>query len=277
MAVTRFWVVGTARNVARPLASSIRRLRDVFSSLGETRFFVVESNSADDTVEVLRRLSSEIPNFLYESLEGLPEGSQWRTTRLATCRNHYLDHLLRQQLGPEDLVVMADLDGVNNRLSRDGITDSLSSEGWDVVTANQSGRYYDLWALRHPIWCPSDYRDYSEFLIAHGYSARTAHRLSVRARQLRIGVESGLIEVAAAFGGLALYRPWVIKTSRYEGMTPAGQQVSEHVPFHLGAREAGARIFINSRMINAHNTEHTNALALVRTHIRHRFRRVGNE
>lgn len=277
MAVKRFWVVGTARNVARPLASSIRRLRDVFSSFGETRFFVVESNSTDDTVEVLRSLSIEIPHFSHESLAGLPEGSKWRTTRLATCRNHYLDHLLRQQLGPEDLVVMADLDGVNNRLSCDGVTNSLGSEGWDVVTANQSGRYYDLWALRHPIWCPSDYRDYSEFLITHGYSARTAHRLSVRGRQIRIGVESGLIEVDSAFGGLALYRPWVIETSRYEGTTPAGQQVSEHVPFHLGAREAGARIFINSRMINAHNTEHTSALALGRTYVRQLFRRVLNE
>ena len=277
MAVTRFWIVGTARNVGRLLASSIRHLHDVFSSLGETRFFVVESNSADDTVAVLRRLSREIPNFLYESLKGLPNGSQWRTTRLAACRNHYLDHLLQQDLGPSDLVVMADLDGVNSRLSRDGIIDSLGAEGWDVVTANQSGRYYDLWALRHPIWCPSDYRDYSEFLITHGYSARTAHRLSVRARQLRIGVESRLIEVDSAFGGLALYRPWVIKTSRYEGMTPAGQQVSEHVPFHLGAREAGAQIFINPRMINAHDTEHTNTLKLVRTHIGQRFRSVRNE
>ena len=270
----RFLIVGTARDVAHSLTSSIRHLWNVFSRLGETTFFVVESNSSDNTVGVLKSLASEISNFSFDSIDGLPEGSELRTHRLATCRNHYLDYLLKQQFGDNDVVVVADLDGVNRRLSVEGVVTSLREKVWDVITANQAGRYYDLWALRHPIWCPSDYRLYSEFLVAQGYSKRSAHRLSVRTRQIRIAPESGLIEVESAFGGLALYRPWVIGTSRYEGTTPDGFPVSEHVPFHCGARGAGARIFINPRMINAHHTEHTSLFSLFAAHTRNHWRDV---
>ena len=270
----RFWVVGTARDISHALTSSVRHLRNVFSTLGETTFFVVESNSSDNTVGVLERLSSEVSNFSFDSIDGLPDGSKLRTHRLARCRNHYLDYLLKQQLGDNDLVVVADLDGVNGRLSGEVVATSLREKTWDVITANQAGRYYDLWALRHPIWCPSDYRSYSEFLVAQGYSNRAAHRLSVRARQIRIAPESGLIEVESAFGGLAIYRPWVVGTSRYEGTTPDGFPVSEHVPFHHGARAAGARIFINPRMINAHRTEHTSLFSLFAAHTRKHWRHV---
>jgi glycosyltransferase involved in cell wall biosynthesis len=276
MAGRRFWIVGTARNAARPLPRSIRHLRHVFSAFGEPIFFVVESNSSDRTRQVLQDLCGEIPNFSFESVEGLPGGDQFRNTRLATCRNAYLDYLSQQQLNSEDVVVVADLDGVNHRLSSQGVANSLQQTNWDILTSNQRGPYYDLWTLRHPVWCPSDYREYFEFLVEAGYSEWTAHRLSVRVRQLKIPPKMGLIEVESAFGGLGLYRPWVMDTARYNGFTPDGRPVGEHVPFNLSARRAGARIFINARMINARKTEHTNTLALAMNQASGRIRRLFN-
>lgn len=256
------WVVGTARDVGRRITASIGSLHRVFSHFGETHFFVVESNSSDNTIQELQFLSETLEDFSFETLGCLSEGFEQRTTRLAECRNRYLDFLCERRLTSNDLVVVADLDGVNDDLTESGVEHSLGIPDWDVVTANQSGRYYDIWALRHPVWCPSDYLDYSNFLVGMGYSHWAAYWRSVRARQIRIGPDQEPIEVDSAFGGLAIYRSWVIGTARYSGTSPEGRVVSEHVPFHHDASRAGARIFINPRMVNTHKTEHTALLRL---------------
>ena len=85
---------------------------------------------------------------------------------------------------------------------------------WDVFTANQSARYYDLLALRHPLWSPNNWLIesawFSQFL-----GKSKAQRHSMTDRMIKIPVNLPPIPVDSAFGGLAIYRKWVFSKSDY--------------------------------------------------------------
>ena len=267
-------IVGIARDVEHSLTKSVEIIERAFTDARGARFFVVESNSKDDTARVLKQLRDSRDNFDYISLQGLEDGMTKRTERLALCRNTYLDYLLTLKLGSNSLVAVVDLDGVNNQLTTDAIKSCFTRSDWDVVSANQKGRYYDIWALREDSWCPNDYLEFSRFLQDLGHSRLMAYRRSLRSKQIKIPQSAGWLPVRSAFGGLALYRPWTISVARYAGSTTDGKVVSEHVPFHEALDRAGARMFINPTLINAHSTEHTGSVRLLSRQFRRLFESV---
>ena len=256
-----FLIVGTLRNCADVFRTEMDRIERALSPLGSVYWFVVESDSQDDTLACIEQIKRERPQFDYASLGHLEGQTSLRTDRIAQCRNRYLDELPRIRARASIThVVVADLDGVNAQLTQAAVQSCWRRQDWDVVTANQAGPYYDIWALRHPLWCPNDYLERGRFFIDHGLSPTFAGSIASRGINLKIPPDQDWIEVTSAFGGFAIYRADVLTDVHYEGVGPQGHQVCEHVSLNTTLSERGHRLFINPALINAHITEHTHNL-----------------
>lgn len=250
-------VVGTARNCARALRSTVGALERATAGFGQSSFFIVESDSVDSTTRELARLERE-GRIAWQSLGKLSERYPLRTDRIARCRQHIVEYV-RDAPSRCDYVIIADLDGVNATIKRSALESGWANpEPWDVLTANQNGKYYDVWALRHPRWCPDDCWETARQLTPL-FGNRKAIKLAVHGKQVRLQRDAGLIEVDSAFGGLAIYRTEAFLAGRYEGMTADGREVCEHVSFHAALRSQGFRIFINPAMTNAPQAEHSSS------------------
>jgi hypothetical protein len=250
-------VVGVARNCGETLMRDVARLRAGFAAAGELRFLVVESDSSDNTLDQLEHLRRSLNEFTYVSMGSLTNRFPVRTERIAHCRNRYLSELNdHPRFAGVDYVVVADLDGVNNRLDAKAVATCWSSAiDWSVCTANQRDLYYDVWALRHDGWCPDDcWALYRRLVPLIGEAQALA--LAVHARMIHIDPAAPMIEVASAFGGLAIYKAGAVQKARYCGQI-GGQAISEHVPLHEAVSAAGHRIFINPALLNAASTSHS--------------------
>jgi hypothetical protein len=251
-------IVGVARNCSRTLSRDIARLRSAFSAAQAIKFFIVESDSTDKTVEELDRLSRASEDVMFTSLGSLSGEIPRRAERIAFCRNHYLDEICSNpRFSSASYVVVADLDGVNSDLNQEAVASCWAAGvDWDVCTANQADFYYDVWALRHPSWCPDDcweqYRALCD-LVDNNQALEAA----VHSRMLHIETGAEPIEVDSAFGGLAIYKRAALLESRYLATQLNGRAVCEHVPLHDAIRRAGYRIFINPALINTSATPHS--------------------
>jgi hypothetical protein len=264
-------VVGLVRNGQATLAPAVRRLAAALPAACRVHWQVIESDSDDGTATVLDSLASEVSGFGFQRLGPLREQMPQRTARIAHCRNAGLAWLeaLRQQ-HPVSHLLMADLDGVNDGLNAEALATCWQRDDWAGCSANQHGRYYDIWALRHPQWCPGDCWAEVEFLVAHGLARERATLAAVYARMLRIAPESDWIEVESAFGGLAVYRCEAIAGLRYDGLAADGAEVCEHLAFHQGLRQRGGRLFINPRLLNGsagESAQYWPGLAAARRHV----------
>jgi hypothetical protein len=275
-----FLVVGLARNCEELLEQNIIRIEDAFISAKRLHVLIVESDSADKSVEVLQRLASEKQTVGYVSLGHLSDRFPKRTERIAYCRNHYLE-LINQS--PEycnvDYVVVADMDGVNARLSSAAVKSCWFRTDWDACTASQAGPYYDIWALRHHLWSPNDCGQQARFFLSVGLSQFKSVASSIYIRMIRIPPQSEWIEVESAFGGLAIYRREILQAVRYVGLTADGEEVCEHVSLHEQIRSKGGRIFINPSLVNSSTVVHAryaSSLGLVRFWIRCQLRDLAH-
>jgi hypothetical protein len=189
---------------------------------------------------------------------------------MATARNSYLNYLReKSRFSDYDYVVVADFNNLNNKLDSHAVDSCWSKSMWDVVTANQSGRYYDVWALRHPIWSPNDCWEAVEFYRRYIKFPEIALSYALRARSLRIPRDADWIEVDSAFGGLAIYKSELLNSEAfYDGLRSDGKVICEHVPFHKQLRNLGARLFVNPALVNARTTDHTRRLSLLFTILR---------
>jgi hypothetical protein len=258
-------IVGIVRDIASTMTKDMRRLETAFSRFGKIDWFVVESGSTDTSGELLTRISKENPNFKF--IELINSETLSRTENMALARNAYLDYLRHNNLFERyKFVVIADFNNLNNRIDASSVQSCFEQTSWDVVTANQSGKYYDAWALRHPIWSPNDCWEQHAFFRKYTKFPERAITYSLRARMLRIPKNSEWIKVDSAFGGLAIYKSNLFgTTAKYVGKTDLGNRICEHVPFHEALVESGAQIFINPRFINAKSTDHSRRLSLIYT------------
>lgn len=267
-------VVGCVRNGAKTVRRAVETLVRASGGFASVRYLIVESDSTDGTVPELQRLRKEISGLEFTSLGPLEQSVPQRTERIALCRNRYVDELRNDpQYAAVDYVMVADLDGVNNDLTAEAVaTCWASSAPWDVVTANQSDAYYDIWALRHADWCPVDcHQQYSQLRSLFGHPR--ALSIAIHSRMARLDPKADWIEVESAFGGLAIYRREALLAGRYQGLLE-GRPICEHVPLHAELRAKGYRIFINPALINAHRTDHSARIRL-RVRLRREIEAIG--
>ena len=245
--LSKLLVTGLARNAAETLPKEVRRLLRVTSKFYDEVFFhIVESDSSDKTVAVLGELGSQIPNFSYQNLGQLQLKFPHRIERLRHCRNSYVE-FFRQQKHGFDHILVVDFDIRNRKFDYESMEKILSEKSkWDALFVNQTGRYFDIFALREKDWCPTDCMFEVEALIKSGSSREAAKEKAIWEKMKKIPNSSKLIEVDSAFGGMGIYKSWIFDRFNYDfESTPIAPEESEHVALHFKARAAGARLFIH--------------------------------
>ena len=259
-----FLIVGTVRNCEKNLDITVNKLMTVFGKVKNLHWYLVESDSNDNTIAILDKLRESIKNFDYISLDKLRNKISKRSERLAYCRNTYIKYLNNNSNYINvDYIVVADFDGINDKLSVSSINSCWDNNIWDVCTANQDGPYYDVWALRHPLWSPNDCWAQYNFLNKLNLSKRKNLYASVYSRMIKLSKDSPWIEVDSAFGGIAIYKKEIFKNGIYKGLDNIGNEICEHVNFHKALKEKGAKIYINPKFINAKYTNHTKKIIFV--------------
>ena len=95
---------------------------------------------------------------------------------------------------------------------------------WDMCSANRRNYYYDIWALRHPDWCPQDcWERFARLRPQIGNE--NAFQMAILGPMVRIPAHLPFIEVESAFGGLAIYRKAALRL----GTRDTGD-LSSHAP-----------------------------------------------
>lgn len=251
-------IVGTIRNGSISVVADLLRIMNALEEIVPTSSFVVESDSEDNTVQQLANLVEIDSRVHFLSLGRISKEFPDRIARLRYCRNAYINEIRQNPKYQScDLIVVADLDGINTKISSQVFREVLSSHiEWDALAANQSARYYDLAALRHPLWSPNNFFQEREWMMT--FLGKTASfRHSIRDRMIRIPPEHPPISVESAFGGLCIYRRWVFEKCDYSEDELQLQDDIDHVTLNRKIRSFGGKVFIHPALINAKWTVHS--------------------
>lgn len=250
-------VTGIARNVARILPKELNRIeKEMKSIFNLVNFLVIESDSKDNTTMVLNKIKNQKSNFNYISLGKIESRFPNRIKRLAFCRNVYVKEIRENKLYKDiDFIAIVDFDIKNNRLKLRQIEKLISEDGWDAIFANQTGRYYDIYALRKKGWVENDcFVDYKK--LSMSTSPQVAKELAIWSKMKKIRKNHPLIPVDSAFGGLGIYRKNIFINFDY---SLPNEQIheSEHVSLHKKITDSNGLLFIVPNMTNfswsAHN------------------------
>jgi hypothetical protein len=251
-------ITGIVKNIEKTLFEDLETLKLALSPIGELYWFLVESDSSDESVRSLGSFSTTEKNFSFVTLGNLNEPGVSRTVGMAHARNQYLKEIRENpKFEGIDYVAIADFNQLNDRLSFESVKSCFERFDWDACFANQSGRYYDIWALRHPLWSPNDCWEQLDFYRKYIKFPEKALRISLESRMIRIPRNSEWIQVESAFGGFGIYKREALLTGEYAGLNKNGSPVCEHVPFHASLVQSDKKLFINPKLINAKSTDHS--------------------
>lgn len=234
--------VGCARNAQPHLSKVLRNIERLARNYDRTAFVFVENDSDDTTKATLKSwLQSKRDGHLIE-FDGLAKRLKSRTARLAHTRNAYIEFVRRSKYRTYQHLVILDFDDVNAvELDTEAFRGAISflerAPEIQGVFANGLPVYYDIWALRHPDWCPTDC--WSEIRQATEMTMEQAKERLVYSRQVYIPRNTSPIRVESAFGGLGVYRLPAALSGRYTGTTKDGLEVCEHVSFNLSISKHG--------------------------------------
>jgi glycosyltransferase involved in cell wall biosynthesis len=236
----KYLVAGTCRNISSTWSAVKVSLEKIFSALDSYDLVIVESNSDDNTLQLLRSWSYEKQNIKIISMGNL-EGS--RTQRISRCRNEYLKYIT-----DHEYLLVVDLDDVLR--IQDNFKEQLDScflrNDWDCIACNRLGKYYDIWALRckkiginFDCWEMANKYGITK-LTSRGFQKVADRKNYVDKFMINIPQNSQWIPCISGFCGMALYKTSAIKSKKYNG-----DKTCEHIAFNKGLR-----IFINPKFIS---------------------------
>jgi hypothetical protein len=253
-------VGGTARDCARFLPSAFERL-DALAKGRRVYYVFYESNSSDATLEMLRAFVAGREGEVVTERTG---GE--RTERIARGRNAIVQRV--EALGAFDFFVNVDMDD-RCQFEVESVRACLArASEWDVATANQTGEYYDRWALRTDARGDM-YEGNPHCVVGYGHTAAAGSKacdpsmiLPISAWFPGAGLEgkatfprtAPYYAVHSAFGGLAIYKTRLLRGARYAPTKPGPGRVPEceHVTFHAAIRAQfpGTRIVVAPYLIS---------------------------
>jgi len=273
-------VVGTVKNVEKSIINEINKCVKALNEFKYVEFFLVESDSIDNTLTKLEILKNKLPNFTFASLGILESKISDRLERIRYCRNFYIQYIrtISKSKSPT-YVMVVDLDGMNSALTSKSVLSCFERNDWDVVVANQTFGYYDILALRHPVWQKKDwteeYRD-EKIKIKKPKSSFWFHKIQyylkldkiknrvLYSKMIKIKQKNSWIEIESGFGGAAIYKTDIFL--KYDYSKEFESIETDHVSLHRKLVRDGRKIFINPKFINSHlNTYNLNKYFLIRS------------
>jgi glycosyltransferase involved in cell wall biosynthesis len=259
-------LVGTVSNVAKTIEKELRTVLKALESFDKIEIFLVESDSNDNSVDILKRIQEDNKNFTFVTKGHLSNRYPNRIARIAYCRNIYVQ-FVKENFDESrwQYVAVADLDGMNKKLTRNAIDTCFKTDiKWDGIMANQKYGYYDIYALRALNWVETDcfselqkLKDMSPNpkvsqnslvnFITNFNHFDNLREIAIFSKMRTIARKNPLIKVESAFGGFAIYKSNVFLNSNYES---SKYEESEHVEFHRKLKKNGYNFFINPDLIN---------------------------
>ena len=239
---------GTVRNSEQFIKQNLENINKCGSLFKNYSVVIYENDSSDNTRQILN--DNKKNNYYYIFEDNIKESS--RTKRLANGRNKVLNKIreLNKDKNYEYMIIL-DLDDINSYGKFvNTIYTCFLYDDWDVLTGNQSGNYYDIYALRKKNDVEYDcmkevYNDMNKTSISYtdAYNKWAVSKMK--------NYEQGkLLEVDSAFGGIAIYKLSSIPdTCEYKGNYDDGSDICEHVPFHKCLKDNGKKIYINTSFI----------------------------
>ncbi len=252
-------VVGIVCNIGSTLEKDVACITSALRRFeGKIGWFLVESDSEDNSRDILNDFALSTNYFFFKSLGTLRENIPARTERMAYVRNEYLRELNENPLFKDvEYVVVCDFNNLNSELNYAAIDSSFHRADWDACFANPRGPYYDIWALRHELWSPNDCWKQLEFMRKYKVFPEKALNAAVHSRMITIPSSNEWIQVKSAFGGLGIYKAKVLRNLHYRGIELDGSAICEHVPLNLAIDALGGKLFINPALINCGYVDHT--------------------
>jgi hypothetical protein len=258
---------GVVRNGGSALQPSLDALDSVREVFARSKFIVVTNDNSDGTDDVLSKWQRKLSLNVTIHADGLIDAFPDRVDRICAARNIYMAEVHGELVvKPWDYVIVADLDGPNQNLDAVWFRNLSDIQfQWNALFANQSGPYYDLFALRHQDWCPGDcWAEVDDILpplirripVLRGLHRRRLARRLIAPRQHLIPPSHEPIAVASAFGGLGIYRANAVIGCWYGSRTRGGKPVCEHVVFNRKVRKNGGKMYIMPSLLNMSPTEH---------------------
>lgn len=273
-------IVGVVRNCEKTFVRQFNKLISACRSFEVIDCHFVESDSQDNSVGVLEAVSRKYSNFSFETLGELRNQYENRIQRIRFCRNQYINYIRAyHSINTFDFVIVADMDGINSRLSKFSLDSCLKSENWDALFSNQLFGISDLLALRADNWIDEDFtvtlqksrEKLRNTINSTNLVSRIITYLSYDITRKKCIYEkmriipfwSEFISVYSAFGGIGIYRNWCVFAANYE--TSENDYECEHVSFHNKLLNQNAKMFINPRFINSFfNTYNINKFFIIR-------------
>jgi glycosyltransferase involved in cell wall biosynthesis len=254
-------LTGIAKDVRKAIPHILRNAEACGELFRDYKIIVVENGSSDGTKEFLRRWALEKTNRTHVEADSLspirselnPRGAN--VPLLGAYRNLYLEHVSEEDQERYPFLCILDCDEVNVQpVDLKAISAGINflSEEPDraAIFANQRGFYYDIWALRHNVWCPSDCWQELRAWCEAGFS-REAACTCIGSRQVHIPSTAPPIEVESAFGGLSIYKTAFVRDCKYRDLQQNGTVTCEHVSLHRQIRNRGGRLFIFPALMNS--------------------------
>jgi hypothetical protein len=286
-------IVGTLKNGGLRAIKDLRVIEKAFSPIANCMKFIVESDSTDSTIDVLTANRNRCANFDFKSLGTLEKRFPDRIERIRFCRNEYVSYIRENyQRNKWDLVVVADLDGMNRRLMKLSVRLAISRlSKWDAIFATQLLGHYDILALRMDgrisVDCfsamqrelNSEERKFLPGKRCPNGLRKYLHEDSLRKKYIysnmkRFPFRGGPWEVQSAFGGLAIYKTAIFRQFDYSSSNEVDAKECEHVSLHKKVIESGRKIAIEPLLINSvFNAYISNRLFIVR--ILRKIRKTG--
>lgn len=243
-------IASTASNCEKFLPNVLNNVLSIAKHFKEIKWLIVESDSTDSTHQLLKTVHNQVNSEIY-SFGNLKQKIWSRTERITRARNHYLN-LIEEKYTDYEYLLVLDINPTNIEPINDEaiLSNFNTTEQWDMICANQGYLYYDLWALRHPVWMPDDcwlqYKYRPSFM-----SEIDAHRIFIKSRFIHIDKNLPLIPVQSAFGGAAFIKTKSIQGARHEAFHKhINEEVCEWVPFCKSLNKGDSKIFINPKFIN---------------------------
>jgi len=235
---------GTVRNIEKYIKQNLEHIDECGKKFKDYAVVIYENDSSDNTKKILEENKKENYYYIFDTTN---ESS--RTKRIAYGRNQVLNKV--RELNSYDFLIMLDLDDVNESGKFVKTIDScFEHNDWDVLTGNQTDKYYDIWAFRKTGLLDWDcWREYSK-ATKNGMSDSEAKHKYVYG-VITIFEPGQLIEVESAFSGIAIYRLESLpEQCNYKGYyDDDGSELCEHVPFHQCIKKNGGKIFINTNFL----------------------------
>ena len=138
---------GCCRSVEPFIKNILEHIEECGKKFNNYSVIIYENDSTDKTRQILNENKRD--NYYYILENNILEPK--RTKRLERARNIILNKAREINKNKYyQYLILLDMDEANDKGTFVKTIDNcFLTDDWDVMTSNQNGRYYDLWALRN--------------------------------------------------------------------------------------------------------------------------------